>query len=414
MALDFAVNVVLFESASTFALQDEEARELADRLYGADRVLAAAAPAQRPDMARELSSATLSIRWEARTKRPLAAINLAGLQSQMIAHQPRLALTGLQLHLPAMPIGHRIGGTMVLADGSVITFAAEAHETWPLKAGHLLRLVLPSLALILLAWALTLISFRSLRRLVHASRRVGTPHARPLEETGPAEMRHLIRAFNVMQRRINDLLDTNTQTMLAIGHDMRTPLARLQLRLDGMDIDPRERDALYADIDEMRDLFTSLQTFVHADAEDTPPERVDIAAMAQTLVDAAQDRGARAEYAGPAHLVVQTRSVALRRALANLVDNALHYGGNVRVTLDATPTPTVIIEDDGPGIPEESLAKVRLPFVRLDAARGRMHGGAGMGLGLAIVDRSLRTVGGCLELANRPEGGLRATIRLPG
>ncbi|HZU64125.1 MAG TPA: ATP-binding protein, partial [Novosphingobium sp.] len=226
------------------------------------------------------------------------------------------------------------------------------------------------------------------------------------------ELRALIGAFNAMQQRIDGLLDANAQTMLAIGHDLRTPLARLQLRIDTLRLPADDRAALEADVDEMRDLLGSLQAYVEGDGAGQRREPVDLAAMAQTLVDQATEQGAEASYAGPPRVVVDAHATALRRALANLLGNALQYGGRARVRLRQQGSMIEIaIEDDGPGIAEAHLAKVLQPFVRLDHARERNT--RGMGLGLAIVDKAVRAQGGTLVLENRPAGGLVARICLP-
>jgi signal transduction histidine kinase len=113
---------------------------------------------------------------------------------------------------------------------------------------------------------LVYLSLRPLRELVRATRRIATPRFRVMEERGPDEVRRLIRAFNTMQTRIDELFEANVQTMLAIGHDLRTPLARLQLRLETHALDGPERQAIEADIEEMRDLLASLQTYLEADS----------------------------------------------------------------------------------------------------------------------------------------------------
>lgn len=413
MLVDIGANAILFERANEFALEAEEADSLADRLAIAGRILDENAPARRESLAKELSSPALKIRWKPKgADRPLAALDLGTLQKQLIAYQPELIQYRLQLHLAPLHARHEVDGTMVLSDNSLVTFHSEARDIFALRAGYVLRILLPTLLLVPLAWFLVYASLRPLRRLVRASRHVGTPHARPIPMDGPGEVRELIGAFNTMQRRIDDLLDANTQTMLAIGHDMRTPLARMQLRLDGVPMDVEERDALDADLSEMRDLLASLQDFVALDEPGPAKEPVDLAAMAQTLVDGAQDRGYPAEYEGPDRLIVMARSVSLRRSMSNLIENALHYGGNVMVRVSTEKGAVfVTIEDDGPGIPEEHLGKVLQPFIRLDTARTRDT--AGMGLGLPIVVRSLRSEGANLILANRPEGGLRAVIHMP-
>jgi len=413
MLVDIGANAILFERANEFALEAEEADSLADRLAIAARLLDENAPARREPLAHELSSPALKIRWRPNgTDRPLAALDLGTLQQQLVAYQPQLAQYHLQLHLAPLHARHEVDGSMALSDNSLITFHSEARDIFALRASYVLRIILPTLLLVPLAWFLVYASLRPLRRLVRASRHVGTPHARPIAMDGPGEVRELIGAFNAMQGRIDDLLDANTQTMLAIGHDMRTPLARMQLRLDGVPMDVDERDALDADLSEMRDLLASLQDFVALDEPGPAKEPVDLAAMAQTLVDGAQDRGFPAEYEGPDRLVVMARAVSLRRAMSNLIENALHYGGNVTVRLiPEKGSVALAVEDDGPGIPEEHLGKVLQPFIRLDSARARNT--AGMGLGLPIVVRSLRSEGADLILSNRAEGGLRALIRLP-
>jgi signal transduction histidine kinase len=413
MLVDIGANAVLFERANEFALEAEEADSLADRLAIAARLLDENVAARREPLARELSTPALKIRWRpGGADRPLAALDLGTLQQQLVAYQPQLAQYRLQLHLAPLHARHEVDGSMVLRDNSLITFHSEARDIFALRASYVLRIILPTLLLVPLAWFLVYASLRPLRRLVRASRHVGTPHARPIAMDGPGEVRELIGAFNAMQGRIDDLLDANTQTMLAIGHDMRTPLARMQLRLDGVPMDVDERDAMDGDLSEMRDLLASLQDFVALDEPGPAKEPVDLAAMAQTLVDGAQDRGYPAEYEGPDRLIVMARAVSLRRAMSNLIENALHYGGNVtvRVAIEKGGV-SVAVEDDGPGIPEEHLGKVLQPFIRLDSARARNT--AGMGLGLPIVVRSLRSEGADLILSNRAEGGLRALIRLP-
>jgi signal transduction histidine kinase len=129
-------------------------------------------------------------------------------------------------------------------------------------------------------------------------------------------------------------------------------------------------------------------------------------------VETAADHGADARYSGEPGVEIMARAVSIRRALSNLIENALHYGGNVRVAVTREGgSAQVMVEDDGPGIPEDRIANALQPFVRLDSARARDT--AGMGLGLPIVQRSVALEGGTLDLRNRAQGGLRATIRLP-
>ena len=230
-------------------------------------------------------------------------------------------------------------------------------------------------------------------------------------EAGPAELRHVIRAFNAMQARIHRLIADRTQALAAVGHDLRTPLARMQLRTDAI-ADPDLRRAFSADVSEMEALVGSVLSYLAGDDDPEAPVRMDVAVLAATIVDDAFDHGGDATYAGDDHLEAAVRPIGLKRALGNLVENALHYGHRARVSVHAEAGEVIVrVDDDGPGIPEERMADVLQPFARLDPARSRNT--SGLGLGLAIVVRAAEADGGTLHLANRPEGGLRAELRLP-
>lgn len=411
LLLDFGTNAYLLQLTNNFVLPRQEAGLLAGRLDHAAQVLEAAVPAERDELALRLSDSALELRWT-RLPQPFAGIVLAGLHQQLLQENERLGRLHMQLQLSPLHLGNEVSGTITLPDGSGIRFQSHTSSAWPLLLGNMFALLLPTAAFVPLAGGLVFASLRPLRQLVSASRRVGTPSARPLNEGGPGEVRMLIRAFNSMQQRIDSLFEANVQTLLAIGHDLRTPLARLRLRLDSMALPPEDAAALEDDIAEMRDLLGSLQAYLEGENNVGQREPFDLAAMAQTLVDQAVEAGREASYTGPDHAVLETDSLAIRRALSNLLDNALHYGGNARVALasDAGGI-TIAVTDDGPGIPGESLDKVLQPFVRLDLARERKA--RGMGLGLTIAHQALAAAGGGLTLANRPEGGLQATMFMP-
>ena len=225
-------------------------------------------------------------------------------------------------------------------------------------------------------------------------------------------MRDLIHAFNEMQQRVYESMTNRTQSMLAIGHDLRTPLSRMQLRVESLDLDEETREGMSADLGEMRHMLESLQAFVESGGSRLPAERIDVAVMAQTLVDTAADNGADATFHGLESLEIMARPVSVRRALSNLIENALHYAGSVRVTVQRVDGAAELqFDDDGPGIPAERIDDVLQPFVRLDTARARDT--PGMGLGLAIVRRAIQLDNGTLLLRNRPTGGLRVTVRFP-
>jgi signal transduction histidine kinase len=164
----------------------------------------------------------------------------------------------------------------------------------------------------------------------------------------------------------------------------------------------------------MDQMVASLLAYLSGEdeADGETPAATDLAVMCATLADDVTDRGGKARYHGPDHCELVVRRVALKRALTNLVDNALHYGTRVDLRLDATPgTVTIAIDDNGPGIAPEDRARALEPFVRLDAARGRDT--QGFGLGLAIVQRAVAAHGGDFALETSPAGGLSARVTLP-
>jgi hypothetical protein len=273
----------------------------------------------------------------------------------------------------------------------------------------------------LTAGALTLWAVRRLTRpvrdLAAAAERLGRDvNAPPLPEGGPAEVATAARAFNTMAERIRRFVGDRTQMVAAIGHDLKTPITRLKLRAELLDDDEQRRKIL-ADLEEMEAMIGATLAFARDDAAAEPSVMVDLAALCRTVLDeaadAAPDLAEAVTYDGPEHLTVRARPVALKRALANLVGNALAYGAAARLTLapGAKGQLRIVIEDDGPGVPEAELEGVFQPFRRLEASRNRETGGTG--LGLTIARNILRAHGGDVVLRNRPAGGLAALITLP-
>ena len=268
----------------------------------------------------------------------------------------------------------------------------------------------------LILWAVTRLT-RPVRVLAAAAERLGRDvNAPPLEEGGPSEVSKAAHAFNTMADRIRRYVADRTQMLAAIGHDLKTPITRLRLRAEFLDDDEQRRKML-ADLDEMEAMIAATLAFARDDAAAEPSTQLDLAALCRTVADEAADaRPERAEaiaYAGPERLVVRARPVALKRAIANLVNNALNYGGAARITL-APPEGGQLrlnVEDDGPGIPPHELEAVFAPFRRLEGSRNRETGGTG--LGLPIARNILRAHGGDVVLRNRATGGLVAVATLP-
>jgi len=413
MVIEFGVSTLLYERASQFAVRDDEARRLAEHLVIARRLVTEQPPALRHDMAEDLTTERYAVHWQRDLPAPPPiAPALDGMRHQVVEWEPSLATTDLRLKLTSPGRSSVVTGGLQLPDGSWLYFRTlEPLQNLNLAAERILLALIPALALMTLGGLLIRRSLRPMRQLAVAANSFGDTEHDPIPEAGPGEVRRVVAAFNRMAARIQRLIADRTQALAAVGHDLRTPLARLRLRADGVD-DPATRAAIQRDIGEMEAMVTSLLAFLGGDSEPEPPVLTDVAVLCATLIDDVEDRGLPGVYDGPAHCEVTARPVALKRALGNLVENALHYAGNVAIRLEsAAAGVTLIVEDDGAGIPEDQLRRVLEPFVRLDTARPRDT--VGFGLGLPIVARIVETEGGTLTLSNRDVGGLRAAIHLP-
>ena len=245
-----------------------------------------------------------------------------------------------------------------------------------------------------------------------AAERLGVGlNAAPLPETGTGEVRRAARAFNTMQDRLRRFISDRTQMLAAISHDLRTPITRMKLRAEFID-DEEQRSKMLSDLDEMEAMIKATLAFARDDAANEPAESTDIAAMLKTVVADVADAGRQVTYEGPDSLTQRVRPMGLKRALTNLVNNALNYGEKAVVTLSSNEQLTTIcIDDDGPGIPDDVKEQVFTPFFRIEGSRSRDTGGTG--LGMTIARNAVRSMGGDIELINRPEGGLRVKVTLP-
>lgn len=250
-----------------------------------------------------------------------------------------------------------------------------------------------------------------LRRLAQAADRIGCGTIIAVPQDGPEEVRRVARALDAMQARMTRLVNDRTQALAAVSHDLQTPITRMRLRAGFLeDADTQVRMA--ADLDEMEGMIAATLAYLQGEAESESPQMADVGALLATLCNAADDAGAQVSFEGPAHLNLRCRPVVLRRAVSNLIGNAVGYGGGALVTLQAGREELVIeVHDHGPGIPEEELQRVFEPFHRLDASRNDRTGG--VGLGLTIARQAVAEHAGILTLSNKPDGGLQAIIRLP-
>ncbi|WP_029935802.1 ATP-binding protein [Sphingomonas sp. UNC305MFCol5.2] len=411
--IEFGASTFYYERASQLSVRDDEARRLAEHLVIARKLLAEEPAEGRAALAADLTTSRYEVRWGTTLPARLRiAPNLDRIHKQVVEWEPSLA--GANPHLRLVGNGRKavIEGSIMLPDGSKMQFATRepVHEL-SFSFDRILLGLAPAVLIILIGGMLVRRTLLPMRQLAQAAERVGSDEPEALAEAGPRELRRVIRAFNRMQARIHRLIEDRTQALAAVGHDMRTPLARLRLRADGVE-DVETHKAIQSDISEMEAMIGSLLAYLSGEDEAEPRVRVDLAALCQTVADDARDRGGDVRYNGPDHLERAVRQGALKRALVNLVENGVHHAEHVSIVLRSTETEIVLrVQDDGPGIPAESIETVMQPFVRLDQARTRDT--LGLGLGLSIVTRAVEAEGGTFILRNRSSGGLSAEIRLP-
>ncbi len=254
---------------------------------------------------------------------------------------------------------------------------------------------------------------RPLARLADAATALvpGQPAA-PLPETGPLEVAQASQAFNRMRERIDHHLDERSQMLAAISHDLQTPITRMRLRADLL-VDGSTRDKLQADLLQMQHLVE--QSLAYARSAHAVQERevpTDMVALLQSIVADYQDTAQPVHWLGGAPCTLSTRPGALRRAVGNLIDNAIKFGGGAEVALICEGGHAAVqVMDRGPGIPAAERDKVVQPFYRIEGSRNPATGGSG--LGLAIVQSLLQHCRAELLLAPREGSGLVATIRFP-
>jgi signal transduction histidine kinase len=424
------------------------ARQLAVRIGETARILNRLPPSERDKVAGEVDSRTLRVALSHDPFKPdRGYVEFDEYETAFTAQIQRAigAPWRTTVEITTLPKGRRGGGTeppvysavelwiarnfyfllpdpfvivaqVVLEDGVTATFFAQVPQE-PL--GRLTRLV-PHLLLwvvtffVLAALAVRVIT-RPLDHLAQAADRLGAnpdSHEPPLEETGPSEVRRLIRAFNRMQEQVRGFVLERTNLLAAISHDLKTPLTRLRLRAELLD-DPALRAKLLRDVAEMQAMAGSTLDFVRSLGRDARRQPVDVGALLDRLREDWRETGVDVAVEGTPCATVDAHPEALRRCLDNLIENAIRYGGRAHVRVeDDGDALRIDVGDDGPGIPEAELERVFEPFFRLEPSRNRASGGTG--LGLSIARNIARWHGGEVTLRNGAGGrGLIAEIRLP-
>lgn len=271
----------------------------------------------------------------------------------------------------------------------------------------LTALVVVIVSVVLVRWNLS-----SMKRLAAAAGQIGRgERVEPLPLDGPTEVRQVTQSFNDMNRRLGRLIEGRMRMLAAISHDLRTPITSLKLRAEMVD-DDDTRQKMLTTLDEMQALAETTLAIGRDDAALEDTKQVDIAALVQSVCDDFADLGRPVSVVPVDRILQNCRPDGVKRALRNLIENALKYGRTAAVAVAVVgDNLDITIDDTGPGIPEAQAKKLFQPFVRLETSRSRETGG--FGLGLSIAQSIVHGHGGEIMLANRAEGGLRATIRLP-
>lgn len=401
-------------------------RGLAERVVSIKRAIASIADAEERDRAAHaLSSGSLEVHW--------------GKVSQVVGHSPptsratataeRLKQLVPDLGAESFRIGYADDGALAsgdtdaykhmlvlsvrLEDQSWVNFAAPTlgslpHTDWLQHLAALcIGVVIIFISILLLRWVT-----RPLQVLTEAAENfsLDEKHER-LDETGPLEVRRAARAFNSLRERIQSLVAERTQALAAVSHDLRTPITRVKLRTELYD-DETTRELIGADLGEMESMIDSTLEYLRAGDSTEQIRLIDLSAIIQTVVDDAIDRGRDISFTGLEHAVVRGQLIAIKRALWNVVGNALKYANRVEIDLAETPTSVLVtVSDDGPGVPEELLDRLFEPFFRVEQSRSRETGGNG--LGLTITRKIMRAGGGDISIRNKLPAGLSVMMEFP-
>lgn len=300
-----------------------------------------------------------------------------------------------------------------LTDGTLATFDSrmpQETEHWPYRLAA---------SIVLLIVAVLLVTFIAVRWATHPLKTLSTAadelgrnlNRAPIPETGPDEVAQAARAFNRMQAKLAGYLRERTQVLAAMSHDLKTPITRLRLRAELLD-DETLRSKFDNDLREMEAMVMAALDFLRGMDNGEAVQAVDMNAMLESLQADLAETGGSVTITGRSPAPYSGRPQALKRCLANLLENAIKYGNRAAVTIDDDRSAlTIRILDEGPGIPEDRMAQVFEPFYRVEGSRNRETGGTG--LGLAIAKNVAELHGGRITLANRPEGGLAVTLTLP-
>lgn len=441
LTLSHVLSTAVYSTDRQSAVLEANESQFADRVASVARLLDRASGDARKDLVEVLNSPILSVSWTSEPVFPhdheesqeLSAVRVAlepyfGQLDKNRIHvmdrhvgdlftdhrtQGDISWTSMMRLAHNMPDNQTVQVSLQLNDGSWANFGLTLVRSATLLSHRsILSTLIMALGIALFSVLATRWIASPLATFARAADRLGRDvNAPPLPPDGPKEVRSAVAAFNDMQDRIRRFVEDRTRMLAAISHDLRSPITRLQLRTEMLP-EGEARERMLADLADMEDMVSSTLDFARGESTDEAVQAIDLASTLEAICDNATDMGLAAEYEWNGRLVCTCRPLALKRALTNLVENAARYGGKAMVqAIHDGGDIRVVIEDHGPGIPEDFLEKVFTPFFRLEPSRNRKTGG--MGLGMTVARTIIRAHGGDITLENKPEGGLRVTVTLP-
>lgn len=389
-------------------LREDHARRVAELLVVSERVFRL-----KPEMTSSVMTSRhleVEIGSSPSVTRSAPDEELEALAAQIVRWEPGLANRPLHLTIRRAERGRRdFVGSIQLANGSWLNFESRDISSMLPIALRATWMTLVT-ALVCLASALVALRIltRPLRRLSDAAGAIGHGQRVVIRESGPTDLQNLAHAMNEMQDRIALLIEDQAKSFEAIGHDLRTPLARQKVAAELVS-DDEMSELMLQSVDEMELLLDSLQQFLRAQHLRSDPETIDLAELVRGI---AEPLGACLNFA-PAHEVtVETYREPLFLSVQALIENACMYGQQVEVSIAQLRGEWIIqIQDDGPGIPPDHFQDVLTPFFRLDEARGRTT--KGFGLGIPTAHRLLTRFGGKLSFGTGASGGLVVSVQVP-
>lgn len=383
-------------------------RDVASAVAILDRV----PPAERPDWLARMERQDYRYSLAPPTLPPTEDSDLVRIVRASVVSALGVARVSPRASVQHSAAGEHIELALALADGSPLTLVMDRPRL-RISSTTLGLLAVQLLVLGLVAWLAVRATVRPLSRLAEAADGLDLNRsAQSLAETGPAEVARAARAFNAMRARIAGHLSERMRILAAVSHDLQTPITRMRLRVEMLAHGP-VRDKLQTDLTDLQALVEEGVAYARsAQANAELPRATDLNALLDGLVCDYVDAGHTVRLVGVAPVPLQLRPLALKRLVTNLLDNAVKFAGSAEMVIESPQQGRldIVVQDNGPGIPEAELQAVLQPFYRVESSRNRASGGTG--LGLAIAQELAGALDASLVLSNRASGGLEARLRL--